>query len=93
MSGHEVLYAAMRSAEIQIAAGRTGRLLWTGEAALRAMALLLGRPVEIELIATAEPIVDHPSNLSWSPTKAILEMALALDEGVSLSSLPCVLEA
>lgn len=90
--GQYVVHAEARSAELRITADRAGRLVWTGPAALRAMAILCNRPVEVEIVATDEPVPGHAANIDWPLSKALLEMALAIDEGMAISALPCTLE-
>jgi hypothetical protein len=87
----QVVYAELTSAEVLVGTDQPGRLVWTGRAALVAMAVLLRRPLEMEVVATAEPVSGHEPNLTGplSLAAAMLDMAVAIDQG-ALSGLPCV---
>jgi hypothetical protein len=86
---HQIIHAELRATDTRIVADQPGYFLWTGPAALRAMALLLRRAVEITLAGTREPVTGHAPNLDCSIAVATLEMAVTLDEGRSITTQPC----
>lgn len=92
-SGQQVVHAELRSAELLVTTDRPGHLLWTGEAALRALAILCNCAVEIEIVATSDALWSHACNLDIPLMQALMVMAMAVDEGTGISALPCVLEA
>lgn len=90
--GQRVVHAETRSAEIDVAADGRWRPLWKGREALLALALLAEGGVEVELRAVPDPGPRHLPNVDAALSMVLLDMAVALDSGMTIGALPCVLE-
>lgn len=77
---------------MSLPSGQAGCLLWKGRAALLALALLGGDTVQIVLRAVAEPGHGQVPNVDAALDLVLLDMAVALDNGMCIGAVPCLFE-
>ncbi len=90
--GRRVIHAEARAGEVHLPSGQAGRLLWKGRDALLALAVLGGDTVQIVLRAVAEPERGQVPNVDAALDLVLLDMAVALDNGMCIGAVRCVFE-
>lgn len=85
-----LVYAELRSPAVEVG-GWQGRIVWSGAAAVAAMALFCKGPVTVEIASIAATSAPAP-NLDWTIRRALLEMVATIDRGHHAARLACVFE-